>query len=667
MKELNLYCPTGWMNGLYNISTNHKNFDKSHNKLNANNMFWNSLFDVDNIVKTVNAAKNRFSKKDNISDKILAAINNQQVFIELLLEAINTVTNNNLSEKEVFYCLETIQIFCDMYSLLNNSAFKLSIDSGYICENNSSKFLFQNCLSNNFNPYLSFVEEKLIPIIISQRPDIVWFEGKISIASFAIARIIREKLPKTHIIISKHSNEYYSLNKIIPLLKQNTYFFDVFDCVLLDETYKTKQRVLNAIQNEGISKVSNIIYKHNDLILINTFNSVCFETPSEYVDTLDIPSDSIINIKLFPNNNCYWKKCSFCGINKKYIFCQSNNVWNIDFAIEILKALDRKGLHRFWAIDEAIPINILIELAKRIINERLNFIWHVRTRIEIDLTDEKNIIILKESGLEHILLGLESASNRIVTIIKKTSIKNYTEIAERIISLFDKYKIKIHCPVIIGFPSETVNERNETFDFIERMKNKYSQFSYNINIFYLDIGSEMFQKWTDYNMTSVSIPCEPNYFIGNNIDWTSYDKQTNIDLFALVEKHMKNVFEWYPNDAIIPINTFYMLIENMKYPLISFYFDKKATPHTVNQFGKLNKYISVFKNKKDLYCLYNLKNHQNVICTKAIYDVITNNSLELIESNSSVFEKPINELMTFMTESDFFIEGGEKVDEVHNE
>lgn len=659
MKELNLYCPTGWMNGLYHISTNQNELDKYKNKLNVNNLFWNRLFDTENILTTVKNAKNRFNEHDNVSEKIRAAINEPQIFIELLTKSINKITYDNLSSEEVFCSLETIQIFCDIYSLLHNSAFKLSVDSGYICENVSSKYLYQNCLSNSFNPYLSFIEEEVMPIIILHKPDIVWFEGKISIASFAIARLIREKFPNAFIAISKHSNEYFSLNKILPLLKKNNYLFDAFDCIVLDESFKTKQNIIEAIQKGNTRNVKNIAIKQDAQIFINDFKSDCFNSAFEYIKSLDIHTNKAVNIKLFPNNHCYWNKCGFCGINKKYLFCQSNSVWDIDFAIEVLKILNENGVNSFWAIDEAIPINILVELSKRIINEKLKFRWHVRTRIEPQLTEEKNICILKESGLVHILLGLESTSNRVVRMINKTNIENYTEITEKIISTFNKHEIKIHCPVIIGFPNERSNERTETFHFLERMTKTYRFFSYNINIFYLDIGSEMFKYWTNYNITSVCIPCEPNCFIGNNVNWTSSNKLSNTDLFALVDKYMKKLFDWYPDDALIPINTFFMMLENMKHSLMPCKEIINNDSDKQYQIGELDKYISVFKNKKGLFCLYNLKNHQNIICTKEIYDVVTNYSLKSMKDGLNILEEPIKELIAFMKEANFFKKGGE--------
>lgn len=662
MKELTIYNLTGWMNGLFDISLKDQVFYSKNKYFNINNYFWNELFSKTTLSNTLADAKKVFSVNDNVSDKVLAAINNSDLFSQMVLEAVTKIKSLPLEEKEIFNYLETIQIYCDIYSSLNSSAFKLSIDSGYVCDNSNSKYLYQNCISKNYNPYLEFIEEKVIPVILQSNYEIIWFEGRISIATFAIARLIKQYLPNVFIGISKFSNEYYSLNKILTLLKNNDYFFKVFDCIIIDETQKTRRNTIEGLKNNCISEVPNIIFKNstNKIIINKTYCINDYDEP-EYFEHIDTTSNFPVNIKLFPINHCYWNKCNFCGINRKYLNCNNNSEWNIDQTIDVLKKLSANGVKSFWAIDEAIPIHILNELSNRIINENLNFKWHFRTRIEAGLLDENLVKTLKIAGVSHILLGFESASNKILDSMNKTNLNNYVDIAEKIVEMFTRYEIKVHFPTIIGYPDEKAYDQNITFSFLRQLKKCYKLFSFNINIFYLDIASNVFLEWTKNNISLINLPCEPQCFIGNIVQWNSPSKLGNDELYSIVKREMKFMFPWYPEDALIPINTFYMLLENMKYPLIS----SEKTDKNITNTNKIlkkksvrfNKFISIFKNSQGLYCVYNLKNHQSVSGGKLIYEIIEKPEINLIniaDKYSYPMKQRINELFDFFSNNDFF-------------
>lgn len=663
MKELSIYNLTGWMNGLYNISLKNQIYDDTISYFDVNNLFWNDLFSKRTIQLTINNAIKTFSIYDNISDKVLAAINSADVFCELVLESVSNIKDTTLNEVQIFEYLETIQIYCDIYSALNSSAFKLSIDSGYICSSVSSKYMYQNCISENFNPYTKFIKKKVLPEILSIDPQVIWLEGRISIATFAIARFIKQYNPHIFIGISKFSNEYYSLNKILPLLQKNEYFFKTFDCVVLDESIETKKYIVEAIQSSSLETVNNIIYKNSlGEIITNNTNSITPNSTLDYIYQIDTKYGFPVNIRLFPNNHCYWSKCNFCGINRKYKHLANNLEWDIDAAITLLRKLSEEGINSFWATDEAIPVQVISKLTERIISEKLHFNWHFRTRIESELLNEELIKNIKQAGVTHILLGFESASSKILNLMNKTTAVDYVDVAEKIVCRFNANNIKVHFPIIIGFPNEDKYDREITFKFLKHLKNHYDLFSFNINIFYLDIASNIFHKWLEYNISTLNFTCEPDCFIGNIVEWNSPNKLSYQDLYSIVKAEMKNMFPWYMDDALIPINTFYMLLESMKYPL----FESKDTRETkaneyISQIKntqkiEFNKCVSRFKNSENLFCLYNLKNHQSVSGGQIIYDLSINsemNAIDLIKKYPVALQQQIEELILFLMNNDF--------------
>ena len=119
-------------------------------------------------------------------------------------------------------------------------------------------------------------------------------------------------------------------------------------------------------------------------------------------------------------NYCYWNKCSFCGINHKYCTQNERQKWNIPEAINILKERNKNGNRYIWLTDEAIPPIILKKLLIKFTENQFNFIWHFRTRIEPELLDPELIELVKNNGVKSIILGFESASERILRLMKKT-------------------------------------------------------------------------------------------------------------------------------------------------------------------------------------------------------------------------------------------------------
>ena len=69
-----------------------------------------------------------------------------------------------------------------------------------------------------------------------------------------------------------------------------------------------------------------------------------------------------------------------------------------------------------------------------LISNGIDMKWHLRTRIESLFLDDDFVALLWQSGLRHILFGLESASARILKMINKTNdCSNYIELCENIV------------------------------------------------------------------------------------------------------------------------------------------------------------------------------------------------------------------------------------------
>lgn len=622
----------------------------------VNSLFWSDIFSKKHVEELISLAVKRL--KDDNSPKVKAVIEKPKSFIKTYIEALK-VFNKPVTQQKLFECLETLEIICHIYTKIHFLPFKLTITEGFVHEQYSAKDLLDRCLLPFCNPYLSFIEKNIIPKIIEYSPDILVFSGKPNIASFAIAKIIREHNHKIFFIAAEHESDYYSFNKIKSLLVTNTAFFSVYDCVILGDYSKTINKIETVLLKGDIdlfSSIPEIIYrsnnKNNIFLTGDDQQSLC---DNSQISNL---KEGVLNLKLFPRNHCYWNQCTFCGINSKYP--QKENNWCLDAATTTISKLYKNGVKKIWLLDEAIPFDILVQLAQFLLSKKINILWHVRTRIEPQFIDDSIAKIFWDSGLRHILFGFESASTRVLREMNKYKFNfDYIDIAEKIVKTFGKQDIQVHFSTIIGFPTETTAEIEETAEFLNYMHNNYNNFSYNVNTFYLDIGSKMFKYWSNMGIHHLAFPCEPRFFLDNHLIWNSPINKNNLNsIQEQQEKIMSSQYSWYPNGSLLTKSEFFSFWEYSRYCLYS-----QKTQQIPCNYEIKNKcfsdFVSFSKIDNNSWLLYNLKNHHYVIGGYILNEILNAQKScisinTVIEKYGGTYKQSIESLIQELTRADFF-------------
>lgn len=573
-----------------------------NNYLDINSWFWSEQLEINRLKNDMYFLK---LNKNDIPIKLQWAIQNQDHYLDLTERAKKLVIGNDLKPEELYYYLEILQIACKILYYTETAPFQLDICSGFIRSSDSAKEMRENCIFPHSNPYLHFIKNKVLPVVIQNKPDILWLTGKPDITSFAIAILAKTQIPSLHIGSVYHSSEYYSLNKILPLLMQNHDFFHVFETVILYDENNTMNAVENAYKKNGsLSDIPNILFTPDG-------GKTIIKNPVKTVLPIKIRFSKLftnrpVDLKLFPQQHCYWNKCSFCGINHKYLSLPMK--WDFDTAFDALHLLHKKGIAKIWLTDEALPYEVLLKICKKIIDEHWEFEWHFRSRIEPWLLNEGFIDKLKKAGLRNILLGFESASERILKLMNKTAECNqYIEIAENIVKKFNEKGISVHFPVIIGFPSETNEERNKTILFLKYLKDSYPLFSYNINILELDICSKLYQNFAEYDISTLRFPCRPVSFIGNSVEWEFQDKEK---LRTTQHDGMRDLFHWYPHNSFVDIVSYYRFLEHTRLPFWHRDFYQKHKPILLDinhDYVRINENVTLFYNTEQVITLFHEK------------------------------------------------------------
>lgn len=154
-------------------------------------------------------------------------------------------------------------------------------------------------------------------------------------------------------------------------------------------------------------------------------------------------------------NTCYYKQCTFCSHHRNLKYQESS--------LEDIKGtLIRSKAKKAFIIDDMIHKERLLNIAK--IMKELNIEWICQLKPD-QTWDKKTLEELYSSGLRVVLWGVESASNRILNLMKKGT--NVDDI-EEVLKNSKESRIKNVVYMLFGFPGETEEEFLESVKFLER-------------------------------------------------------------------------------------------------------------------------------------------------------------------------------------------------------
>ena len=603
-----LYCPE---QNIVNKSCIHI----SDGFFDINSLFWSKIFSSQHVGDLIRRAEIELTQEEN--PKIQAVLNAPERFFASYKDALTAidVASGEMVASKLFQALETLEIICTLHSRLDSAPFVLTLPQGYIHSKYSALDMEHTCLLPFCNPYLDFVLQNVIPPILEYRPDVLILTGAPNLPAFSIAKQLRKTMPDIFIVAADHESDYFSLEKIGDLLVRNSAFFSVYHGIMLRNgpELQSKLKLWNHRPSKAdLDDISNLIYSlDGGKTIVRTAEA---PVPTWEPTGNEQSKDHVCNIKLFPQNHCYWNQCSFCGINSKYgSIC--NGAWDVGVALAQIGQLHSHGMTKFWFLDEAIPAVVLSSLAEQLCSSRFDIAWHVRTRIEPAFAGMAKVLAL--AGLKHIIFGLESASKRILALMEKTTGEfDYLETAEQIVQAYTAEGIQVHFSVIFGFPTETEDERHETMLFLTYLQNRYSLFSYNINSFYLDIGSKIYRRWESYEILSLSFPCAPKYFLENHLDWNNAVSPGRGEAIQKDREHLMMLqYGWYPEGALIRPNVFFAFWEFGRFSLCQEGVGGEPEPSALDM-GKTISFspmVSFCRLPSGRWLAYHLENHHFVV------------------------------------------------------
>ncbi|MFQ5672439.1 MAG: B12-binding domain-containing radical SAM protein [Nitrospinales bacterium] len=154
-------------------------------------------------------------------------------------------------------------------------------------------------------------------------------------------------------------------------------------------------------------------------------------------------------------------KCTYCHD----LFGKSIQYRSPEVVLQEMEYLiDKYGVQEFQILDDVFNVNmkrckqILSMMAERKLNVKVCFPNGVRA----DFFDDEMIEIMKAAGVYRLALGIESGSSRIQKMIDK---KLDIAIIDNVVKKLARVNISVHGFFMLGFPSETREEMDETIKF----------------------------------------------------------------------------------------------------------------------------------------------------------------------------------------------------------
>lgn len=386
------------------------------------------------------------------------------------------------------------------------------------------------------------------------------------------------------------------------ILPEQTLQSEYVDIVCIGEGDISFYDLVKALEaKRPLSQVNGIISKNGREVI---------KTPSApFIDVeklLPVPWE-LINVEDYIHLDMYLKKssrtldigqtsrgCPFnCG------FCCSASLrhrkWramSVERSLEaIIEPVRRFKLNGIWIRDDEFYIDRerANKICEGIIRENLNINWYTSgTRVDVfnKATDEQTAL-LKRCGAYVLKYGAESGSDRILKLINKGITAQDTINANL---KAKKHGIIPAFSLMIGFPTETQEERNKTIELMFRLKKDNPMAQFEAIATYTAIpGTPMFdlavkngltppetlEGWIDWNFIDYDLE-------GKRIPWFDYRERKrigNITYMSILAGGFRNAIDSIANLYIryllktiyIPISIFYRM--RLKYKWYGFSLD----------------------------------------------------------------------------------------------
>jgi len=342
--------------------------------------------------------------------------------------------------------------------------------AGYLRESLGIQPVIIDCLAEGFGL------DELRAIIEREKPDVAAF----SVLTFnlldclATVEVVKEASPQTKICLGGFHVTIYPSETLAN--KHIDYIVYGEGEITFSELIRTLAQ--GKITDQHLQPIDGLGFKdERGQMVMNAPRK-----PIADIDTLPLPAHDLLDINKYTfvlaaegkvgsiqtSRGCP-SKCIFCDIRMtKYRYRSEESV------LAEIKFLKGMGIREFFIIDDTFTINRnrVLRLCNLLIKENLGIRYKISSRI--DRIDGEMLNSLARSGCYRIHYGLESGSQRILDYLQK---EITVEQIERVCAETRKAGIDVFAYMMIGIPTETRDDMEQSFAMIKRIMPDHVNYS----------------------------------------------------------------------------------------------------------------------------------------------------------------------------------------------
>tara|TARA_Y100001960_G_C14675223_1_gene828141 strand:- start:539 stop:1423 length:885 start_codon:yes stop_codon:yes gene_type:complete len=215
-------------------------------------------------------------------------------------------------------------------------------------------------------------------------------------------------------------------------------------------------------------------------------------------------------LPVLQSRGCYWGKCTFC--THSYVYGHRYGKQRTKQMVDELERLSKTYNTRYFTFsDEAVSPHALNDVSEEILERELDVRSLALLKFE-KIMDHKLFAKVRQAGFIFLMFGLESANDRVLSLIDKGTSQKVEHDALRASS---EAGIWNHTFLFFGFPTETKNEAMDTIQFLG--KNIENIHSFGPGVFLLNRDSSVYQFPEKYAIDKIIH--DPESDLAMNLDF----------------------------------------------------------------------------------------------------------------------------------------------------
>ena len=289
--------------------------------------------------------------------------------------------------------------------------------------------------------------------------------------SLDIAQVVKSIDPEIHVCLGgPHPT----------LFPEETTGFQVVNSVVMGEGEITFPEMINHLEKGiSLSRIAGLTYKNKNGEIIKNKRREFISS----LDTLPFPARHLLPAKqyrsiigenflfttLLSSRGCIYN-CLYC-YHSMGKHCRNHSV---EYMMSEINQCQKQGFGEFWYFDDNFITSRqrIFDFCQALIHSASNICWHAKTRMEN--LDPQLIEKMAEAGCKRISMGIESASTRVLKVLRKET--DLTKVHQKI-GWLKSMGIKTYLDFMIGSPGETRPEIEKTIHFARQLDADYVQFA----------------------------------------------------------------------------------------------------------------------------------------------------------------------------------------------